>query len=51
MVTNLATLEGWSNFNPDDIADEVIDMIHPLNPNRYVIRCIPDEVILHIGEK
>ncbi|EYB85874.1 hypothetical protein Y032_0289g1506 [Ancylostoma ceylanicum] len=41
MLKNLATLEGWSNFNPDDIADEVIDMIHPQDPNGITV----DEVI------
>ncbi|KIH62444.1 hypothetical protein ANCDUO_07273 [Ancylostoma duodenale] len=41
MLKNLATWEGWSNFNPDDIADEVIDMIHPQNPNGITV----DEVI------
>ncbi|VDM70906.1 unnamed protein product [Strongylus vulgaris] len=41
MVANLAKLEGWSNFNPDDIADEVIDMINPKDPNKITV----DEVI------
>ncbi|CAJ0594318.1 unnamed protein product [Cylicocyclus nassatus] len=41
MVTNLAKVEGWANFNPDDIVDEVIDMINPHNPNLITV----DEVI------
>ncbi|KHJ93935.1 hypothetical protein OESDEN_06143 [Oesophagostomum dentatum] len=41
MVKNLATLEGWSNFVADDIADEVIDMIHASDPTRITV----DEVI------
>ncbi|ETN85851.1 hypothetical protein NECAME_16607 [Necator americanus] len=41
MITNLSTLEGWSNFNVDDITDEVIDMINPKDPSRITV----DDVI------
>ncbi|KAK6730452.1 hypothetical protein RB195_007118 [Necator americanus] len=41
MITNLSTLEGWSNFNADDITDEVIDMINPKDPSRITV----DDVI------